>query len=126
MNVRAQREIQIAIVDDDSRIRESLSNLVEAAGYTCAVFQSAEAFLLSQALVRARCLITDVRMPNMDGIELQRRLKTQRLDLPVIFITAHDDDIAEKRALAEGAVCFLHKPFSSSELLKCIGRVLVN
>ena len=114
----------IAVVDDDFRILESLGSLLESAGYTAAVFHSAEAFLQSDAIAKASCLITDVRMPDVDGLELQRRVKSRRPELPVICITAHDDDTVKKRALHEGAASFLHKPFSRSELLKTIREVL--
>ena len=86
-------------VDDDFRVRESVERLVESAGYAHLVFSSAEEFLQSGTLAIANCLITDVRMPGMDGIEFQRRVRLDRPDLPVIFISAHQDDEARQRAL---------------------------
>ena len=111
-------------VDDDFRVRESVERLVESAGYGHLVFSSAEEFLQSGTLAIANCLITDVRMPGMDGIELQRRIRLDRPDLPVIFISAHQDDEARQRALDEGAVRFLYKPFDGAELLRSIEAAL--
>lgn len=114
----------IAVVDDDFPILESLGSLLESAGYTVAAFQSGDEFLQSEAIAQASCLITDVRMPNLDGLELQRRVKLQRPELPVICITAHDDAYARGCALAEGAISFLQKPFSASELLEATRQAL--
>ncbi len=111
-------------VDDDFRVRESVERLVESAGYAHLAFSSAQEFLQSGTLAIANCLITDVRMPGMDGIELQRRIRLDRPDLPVIFISAHQDDEARQRALDEGAVRFLYKPFDGAELLRAIEAAL--
>jgi FixJ family two-component response regulator len=111
-------------VDDDFRVRESLESLVESAGYAPRVFASAEEFLQSGTLAGATCLITDVRMPGMDGIELQRRIRLERPKLPVIFITAHYDEETRKRAFDEGAVGFLCKPFDAVDLLEAIQAAL--
>jgi FixJ family two-component response regulator len=111
-------------VDDDFRLRESLKSLVESAGYAAATYSSAEEFLESGALAGAACLVTDVRMPGMDGVELQRRIRIERPELPVIFISAHQDDEARQRALDEGATRFLYKPFDGAELLRTIEGAL--
>jgi FixJ family two-component response regulator len=111
-------------VDDDFRVRESIERLVESAGYAHLVFSSAEEFLQSGTIAIANCMITDVRMTGMDGIELQRRVRLERPDLPVIFISAHQDDEARKRALDEGATRFLYKPFDGAELLRIIEAAL--
>ena len=111
-------------VDDDFRLRESLKSLVESAGYAAATYSSAEEFLESGALAGAACLVTDVRMPGMDGVELQRRIRMERPELPVIFISAHQDDEARQRALDEGATRFLYKPFDGAELLRTIEAAL--
>ena len=111
-------------VDDDFRLRESLKSLVESAGYAAAVYSSAEEFLQSGALAGATCLVTDVRMPGMDGIELQRRIRLDRPELPVIFISAHQDDEARERAMGDGAIRFLYKPFDGAELLRTIEAAL--
>ena len=114
----------IVVVDDDYRVLESVESLLESAGYTAVVFSSGEAFLQSKALAAANCLIADVRMPNIDGLELQRRLKRQRPKLPIIFMTAHYDDAIERRALEQGATAFLRKPFSATEFLRATRHAL--
>jgi len=114
----------VAVVDDDPSVRESLESLIASAGLTACVFSRAEDFLRGDGLASAGCLITDVRMPGMDGVALQRHVRSLRPDLPVIFITAHDDDEVERRALAEGAACFLRKPFDAGELLRATRKAL--
>jgi FixJ family two-component response regulator len=108
----------IAVVDDDPRIRESLESLIESAGFTAQVFALGEDFLQRENLTETSCLITDIRMPGMDGLALQRRVRLARPELPIIFITAHHDDELERSALAEGAVYFIRKPFDAGELLR--------
>src|SRR5260370_3137357 len=125
--MKPEAAVQIVVgVDDDFRVRESIESLVESAGYTALVFSSAEAFLRSGALAKTICLITDVRMPGMDGIELQRRVQLERAGLPVIFISAHQDEEARQRALDGGAIAFLYKPFDAAELLGAIQGALSN
>ena len=114
----------VAVVDDDPRVRESLESLMASAGLTAYVFSCAEDFLRGSDLAAAGCLITDVRMPGMDGVALQRHVRSVRPELPVIFITAHHDDEVEQRALAEGAACFLRKPFDAGELLRATRNAL--
>ena len=114
----------VVAVDDDFRVRESLESLVESAGYEPVVFSSAEEFLQSGTLSAATCVITDVRMPGMDGIELQRRIRLIRPELPVIFISAHNSTEARQRAIDEGAVNFLYKPFNGADLLAAIQTAL--
>jgi FixJ family two-component response regulator len=116
----------IAAVDDDFRIRESITSLLESAGYVPLAFSSAEEFLRSGTLATATCVITDVRMPGMDGIELQRRIKFERPTLPVILISAHHDAEVRKTAIDEGAVDVLYKPFDATDLLTIIESVLTN
>jgi FixJ family two-component response regulator len=110
----------IAVVDDDPRIRESLESLIESAGLKARVFSLAEDFLHGELLAETSCLITDVRMPKMDGLELQRRVRLERPELPVIFITAHHEERIEQRAFAQGAALFVRKPFDADELLRAI------
>jgi FixJ family two-component response regulator len=116
----------VVAVDDDFRVRESIESLVESSGYAPLMFSSAEEFLESGMLGRARCLITDVRMPGISGIELQRRVRSERPTLPVIFISAHNDEETRKRAFNEGAASFLCKPFDAGELLEAIRVALTN
>jgi FixJ family two-component response regulator len=110
----------VAAVDDDYRVRESIESLVASAGHTPLVFASAEEFLQSGAPMSAICLITDVRMPGIDGLELQRRVRLQYPWLPVILITAHYDKEIRQRALSQGAAGFLYKPFDAADLLGAI------
>jgi len=114
----------VAVVDDDFRVRESLENLIESAGYEPVVFSSAEEFLQSGTLTAATCVITDVRMPGMDGIELQRRIRLVRPALPVIFISGRTSTETRQKALDEGAVDFLYKPFNAADLLEVIQAAL--
>jgi FixJ family two-component response regulator len=114
----------VALVDDDPRIRESLESLIESAGFTASVFSHAEDFLRGSHLAGTSCLIADVRMPEMDGLELQRRVRLIRPKLPIIFITGHHDEDVEERAVAEGAAFFLRKPFDAGELLRATRLVL--
>lgn len=113
-------------VDDDFRVRESIESLVESAGYAPRLFASAEEFLESGTLAGATCVISDVRMAGMDGIELQRRIRLERPRLPVIFITAHYDEETRQRALDDGAAEFLCKPFDAVDLLEAIQTALTN
>lgn len=114
----------IVAVDDDFRVRESIESLFESAGYQPALFASADEFLLSGVLAEADCVITDVRMPGVDGIELQRRIKQNNPDIPVIFISAHVSAETRQLALGEGAVEFLYKPFDAEELLRIVQQAL--
>jgi FixJ family two-component response regulator len=114
----------ISIVDDDDSVRESLSGLIRSVGFGVMVFASAEDFLNSDRLADTECLILDVRMPGMNGLELQRYLTANRHSIPVIFITAHGDEDARVRALNGGAVEYLLKPFSEEALLRAIDTAL--
>jgi FixJ family two-component response regulator len=114
----------VVVVDDDPRVRESLESLIESSGLTARVFSHAEDFLRGGHLAATNCLITDVRMPGMDGLELQRRVRLVRPELPIIFITAHHDDQVERSALAEGAAFFIRKPFDAGELLRATRTAL--
>jgi FixJ family two-component response regulator len=116
----------VAAVDDDFRVRESIESLLESAGYAPVVFSSAEEFLGSGTLAKATCVITDVRMPGMDGIELQRRIRLERPKLPVILISAHYNADVRQTAIDQGATDFLYKPFDAADLLKIIHSALTN
>jgi FixJ family two-component response regulator len=114
----------VAAVDDDFRIRQSIASLLESAGYAPVVFSSAEEFLGSGTLAAATCVITDVRMPGMDGLELQRRIRLERPALPVIVMSAHHTAEIRQIALDQGAVDFLYKPFDAANLLKMVQSAL--
>ena len=114
----------IAIIDDNESIQDSLCDLIEAGGFEVQCFGSAKAFLESDLHGRAGCLIVDVRMPKMSGLELQARLKQEKCKVPIIFITAHDDAETRTQAIEEGAVEFLAKPFNNQLLLKMLRGTL--
>ena len=100
----------ISIVDDDDRIREAIEALVRSLGLATRTFASAEAFLESSVVAETRCLVLDVQLPNISGIELQHHLSHLGFDIPIIFITGYRDETVKTRALNGGAICFLHKP----------------
>jgi FixJ family two-component response regulator len=114
----------IAIIDDDEAMRDSLRDLMEAAGLVARCFASAEEFLASDLHTRAACLIVDIRMPTMSGLQLQARLKEEGSNTPIIFITAHGDARMRIRAMRDGAVEFLAKPFDHHLLLKRVRAAL--
>lgn len=114
----------IAVVDDDSSLRESTQLLLRSAGYRAEVFASAREFLDSPRIDETACLLLDVRMPGMDGLELQRFLNEAQRQIPIIFITAHATDNAEQRARKAGAVDFLRKPVNDEKLLSAIQTAL--
>jgi FixJ family two-component response regulator len=114
----------VAVVDDDPRIRESLKDLLASAGFVARLFRSAEEILKADDLGVSCCLITDVRMPGIDGWELQRAAYATFPDLPIIFITAHQDDVPRQRALELGAFALLYKPFDGEELLDAVNAAI--
>jgi FixJ family two-component response regulator len=120
----AQPKHLVAAVDDDRRVRESIQSVLESAGYEAVLFGSAEEFLESSALQRATCVIADVRLPGLHGLELQRRIRQQRAQVPVIFVTAHDDEDIRQQALRDGAVDFMVKPFDVARLLEHVERAV--
>jgi FixJ family two-component response regulator len=110
----------ISIVDDDDSVRIALKSLIDSVGFRAEVFCSGEEFLKSPYLSRTDCLIADVRMPGMSGLELQERLLAAGSHVPIVFISAHDDNEARARGLRGGAIAFLQKPFSEDSLLGAI------
>ena len=120
-----ERQIVVA-VEDDHRVRESMESLMESAGYAPVTFSSGEEFLRSGSLAAATCVIIDVWMPGMDGIEVQRRIRLERPNLPVIFISGRYSAETRQRALKEGAVDFLYKPFDAASLLELIRAALTS
>ena len=114
----------MAIVDDDDALRTSLDNLLRSVGFRVHGFSSAEAFLRSNHVHATACLILDVRMAGMNGLELQRQIVAADWQIPIIFITSHVDDEARAQALAAGAVAFLYKPCREDDLLQAIDAAL--
>jgi len=110
----------ISIVDDDESMREAIQSLLRSVGFRAKTFASGEQFLQSEQIEHTACLILDVRMPGMSGLELQRRLMATQCRIPIVFVTAHGEEEALSRALQEGAVDFLLKPFSEEALLNAI------
>jgi len=110
----------VAIVDDDDSVRGALQGLLKATGFSSRAFESAEEFLGSGHLRETACLITDIRMPGMSGLELQARLNAEHCTIPTIFITAHGDEEMRFQALRAGAVEFLPKPFDDEVLVESV------
>jgi FixJ family two-component response regulator len=114
----------ISIIDDDESVRRTTTRLIESLGFRAAAFESAEKFLSSHHLNDASCLIVDVRMPGMNGLQLQSQLATAGCRIPIIFVTAYDDKESRQRAMQAGAVAFLGKPFTDEQLLQWIRSAL--
>ncbi len=125
MNKKANLLVSlISIVDDDQSVREATTSLLKSNGFRAEVFSSAEDFLASRYLDETKCLILDVQMPGMNGLELQRRLASENRSIPIIFISAHDNQEVRKQASRSGAIDFLPKPFSEEALLRAIRAAL--
>ena len=114
----------VILVDDDKSVRVALARLFKSAGMDFVAYESAEKFLESNSLNSAVCLIADVRMPRMQGLELQQICRKKRPSLAIILISAFDDDDAESRAMEAGAKAFLHKPFDPTALLNLVRKAL--
>lgn len=110
----------VSVVDDDESVRESLPDLLTALGFTVQVFSSAEAFLASDRAGQTKCLILDIAMPGMTGLDLQRELRRRGDEVPIIFITAHRDEAVRAHVLAGGAAECLFKPFSDTALVAAL------
>ena len=114
----------VSIVDDDESVRESLPDLLKELGFAVQAFSSAEAFLESEAIGKTECLILDISMPGMSGLDLQQELARRRHDIPIVFITAQGDHGLRPRVLARGAVDCLFKPFSETALFEAVNTAL--
>ena len=123
MSIRQNSRL-IAIVDDDESLQSALQDLIESDGLSTLCFGSAEQFLNSEARHKAACLIADIRMPGMSGLELQAKLKAEGCRIPLIFITAHGDAEIRTLAMRDGAVEFLAKPFDDAALLEIVHAAL--
>ena len=114
----------IAVVDDDDALRNSLDDLLQSVGFRVQGFASAEAFLQAQPAPETACLLLDVRLPGMNGLELQRQLGVLHWRIPIIFVTAYADDDVRAHALAAGAIAVLSKPCREADLLHAIDAAL--
>ena len=114
----------VYVVDDDASVRQSLELLIDAAGWQVETFASALEFLASPPPVAPSCLVLDVWLPGVSGLELQERIRADRVDMPIIFVTGHGDVPTTVRAMKGGAVEFLTKPFRDDVLLEAIGQAL--
>ena len=114
----------ISIIDDDESMRESTNGLVRSLGYQATTFSSAEEFLNSERVSDTSCLITDVKMPGLSGIDLHRSLVARGVRMPTIFITAFPEETTRRQAMTAGAVGFLGKPFSEESLIECLDIAL--
>ena len=114
----------ISVVDDDESIRRTTTFLIESFGFRAAAFESAENFLKSGQLHETSCLIVDVQMPGMNGLELQSELAAAGYDIPIVFVTAYDNKVSRKQAMQAGAVAFLAKPFGDEQLLQTVRLAL--
>jgi len=116
----------VAIVDDDDLMRSALQGLLKSVGLSAQTFASSEEFLTSGRQYQTACLIADIRMPGMSGLELQAKLNADRCRIPTIFITAHGDEKMRMQALRAGAVEFMAKPFDDEALLESVRAALVS
>jgi len=116
----------ISIVEDNEAVREAIKGLMKSVGYRAEAAASAEEFLRSRHLGRTSCLIADVQMPGMTGLELHRRLSASGRIIPTVLITAYPDDGVRERALAAGVIGYLSKPFDENDLLACIRSALID
>src|SRR4051794_3052393 len=113
----------IAIVDDDEAVRAAVASLVRSQGYAAVTFGSAEDFLTFMQISTTSCIITDLRMPGLSGLDLQDRLIARGHRIPIIFITGNPDDSARARAMKDGAIAFFPKPVDGVQLIGCIKKV---
>jgi FixJ family two-component response regulator len=120
------KNILISVVEDDEPFRESMRTLVTALGYAVEAFPSAANFLESPLLGKTTCLVTDVQMPGMTGVELHRHLVDKGYAIPTILLTAYPDEAARKRALKDGVVCYLRKPVDDDQLEQCLRSALTS
>jgi FixJ family two-component response regulator len=120
----ATERLLLSVVDDDEMLRESLPDLLREFGFSARAFSSGQEFLSSNYVDETRCLILDVAMPGMSGLEVQEELKRRGRAIPIIFITGQKDEDIRKQALKQGAVNVLYKPFSDSALLEAVNAAV--
>jgi FixJ family two-component response regulator len=114
----------VSVVDDDDAVREALSDVLQAFGFAVEAFASAEAFLAFEGMQRTNCLVLDIAMPGMTGLELQRELKRRGEQIPIVFITAHAESTLRARLIAAGAAECLFKPFTETALVDAVRGAL--
>ena len=114
----------VAIVDDDRSIRNATQNLLKSAGFSTATFEDAGSFLASASRAATACLVADMRMPGMTGVELYQALVASGEGIPTVIITAHPEELTQARAREAGITCYLTKPFAPDELLECVREAL--
>ena len=114
----------VAIVDDDPSFRNATSNLLKSAGFSTAIFEDAESFLGSPSRAAAACVIADMRMPGMTGLELYQTLVASGEGVPTVLITAHPEEATQTRAREAGITCYISKPFAPDDLLECVHEAL--
>lgn len=114
----------VAIVDDDQSIRNATRDLLRSAGFSAATFEDAESFLASASRATAACLVADMRMPGMTGLELYEALVADGGGIPTVLITAHPEEMTQSRARKAGITCYLSKPFAPDDLLGCVREAL--
>ena len=114
----------VAIVDDDKSIRNATQDLLKSAGFSTATFEDAESFLGSASRASAACLVADMRMPGMTGLELYQELVASGDGIPTVIITAHPEELTQARAHEAGITCYLYKPFEPDQLLECVREAL--
>ena len=114
----------VVIVDDDQSLRNATRDLLKAAGFSTATFEDAESFLGSASRASAACLVADMRMPGMTGLELYQALVASGERIPTVIITAHPEELTQSRARDAGITCYLSKPFAPDDLLECVREAL--
>jgi len=114
----------VAIVDDDESIRNATRDLLRAVGFSTATFEDAESFLASASRASAACVVADIRMPGMTGVELYKALVASGNGIPTVIITAHPEEVSQSRAREAGITCYLSKPFVPDELVECVREAL--
>jgi FixJ family two-component response regulator len=118
------KRLLVAIVDDDESIRDTTKDLLESAGFSAATFTRASRLLKSTRLKRVACLISDMRMPEMTGLELHQHLVASNHAIPTILMTAYPDERVRAQAIKANVICYLAKPFTADELLACVRRAV--
>jgi FixJ family two-component response regulator len=122
--IRMSRTSLLSVVEDDQSFRESMRRLIRSLGYRVEAFPSAADFLASPRLLETACLIADVHMPAMTGVELHRHLIEAGYTIPTILVTAYPNDVDRSRALKDGVVCYLRKPIDENDLISCLHAAL--